>query len=257
MLTVVKRISIAAHRGGHDGAANGGDWGTDTYLFGIFSDEAVVVAQDEKPGAIHSKGCGYPAYHQDIWEKEYHIKEDLLRPGDFVAQEMVQEDIVGSCYSGKIKILAHKLPIVGPQKKNDGFHDKFDVIIYPDLSSPLEVPQVWKPVSGSKEFSVCSDHLDTSSWHLVRVNDGSKVEFEVVVGELGLVEMPHPYGKLWLWNGVPVAVNDVPYVETNGNQSQLNSSILGNREFFSANGFVVVGRNCAYSYNDCEETELP
>jgi len=207
----LKRFRIAENVGGHDGVANGGHYGGYDVLFGIFPDNAVVI-NGEKPGAVQTGNR--LNYHKDEWEKEYCFDdESQLRPGDFIAIEHAYDD---NSHGGEIKILVHRLPI------------------------GADIPESWEPVGGNMS-NYSNGYGEFTSWSFIRTSDGAEVFFEDAVKELNLVEMRHPYGKLWLDGDKPVSVTEMPiWSSGRGNNYFNNNVIRGSREFFAAKGLAVL-----------------
>lgn len=219
----IKRFRIAENMGGHDGAANGGHYGGYDVLFGIFPDGAVVVG-GEKPGAVHTRQTGNRLnYHRDSYELWYSVDESRLGPGDFIAIEHRHNGLVYNSSGGDIKILAHRLPIG-------------------------DIPDSWEPVGGS-ESSYSNGYSEATSWSFIRTSDGSQITFEEAVKELGLIEMRHPFGKLWLAGDKPVAITEMPtWSSGRENRGFKNSVISGSRKFFTAKGLAVLEHNHKNTY---------
>ncbi len=224
----LKKYRIAEDMGGHDGIANGGHYGRYSVLFGIFPDSAVIV-KGEKPGAVHTRQTGNRLnYHHDRWEKEFFYDESLLRPGDFIAIEQKYHGLVYNSNGGDIKILAHRLPI------------------------GADIPESWEPVGGQRS-SYSNGYGGTTSWSFIRTSDGSPVAFDEAVKELGLTEMRHPYGKIWLNGDKPVAITEKPTWSSGRDSSFYNEAIFGSRRFFAANGLAVLeydDKNTYYGAGD-------
>ena len=223
-MEAVKRFLVAEDRGGHDGAANGGHFGAYTELFGIFPDGAVVVGA-EKEGAIHTAQYGHTLnQHHDKAEWSYSYDASALRPGDFIAVEQQYDGLVNNSSGGHIKILAHRLPI------------------------GADIPTAWEAVGGKKE-STANGYGEITTWLFVKTRDGSQLPFGEVAKGLGLKEIVHPFGKLWLSGDSPVAITDQP-VWSNGrsDRSDTNEIIRGDRNFFAAKGFAVLEFNDKNTY---------
>lgn len=220
----LKKFRIAEDMGGHDGAANGGHYGGYDVLFGIFPDSAVMV-NGEKPGAVHTSQTGNRLnYHHDSFKREYWYDESQLRSGDFVAIEHKYSGLVYNSRGGDIAILAHRLPI------------------------GADIPKSWEPVGGKKS-SHSNGYGEATSWSFVRTSDGSQVAFEDAVKELGLVEMAHPYGKIWLDGDKPVAITEAPaWSSGRDNHNFSNEVIRGSREFFAAKGLAILEFNDKDTY---------
>lgn len=209
----MKRIRISQATQGHNGPANGGNFGSCSEVFGIFSDSAITINDEEEEGSIHKDS---PNWHQDKWEKSYCVHEEYLRPGDFIAIEHKRNGQIYNSSGGDIEILSHRLPI------------------------GAEVPKGWGIVGGvNTEYM--NSYVGKTTWVFLRVKNGGKVDFEEACKELGLQTTPHPYGNIWTKDLVPVAVNGMPKWSGGGESSGYDfGEIFGDLKFFAKHGFVVL-----------------
>lgn len=213
--TKIRKVRVEENMGGHDGAANGGHYGGYTVLFGVYPEGAVLVSE-ESLGAIHTSQSGHRLnYHSDIWQKDFRINVDILRPGDFVAIEKRYDGQVYNSSGGEIEILAHLLPVA----------DK--------------MPEGWLPVGGSR-YSYRNDYGSKTEFSLLRIKGGATVSWETAVKEMSLSEIIHPYGKIWMSGSVPVAINEMPTWSSGRDSSFDQSTIMGNREFLHSQGFAIL-----------------
>jgi hypothetical protein len=216
MTTLIRKIRISESMSGHDGAANGGNYGGYTILFGVYPEGAVSVSCEESLGAIHTSQSGNRLnYHSDIWHRDFIINVDILRQGDFVAIEKRYDGQVYNSSGGEIEILAHLLPVA----------DK--------------MPEGWLPVGGSR-YSYRNDYGSKTEFSLLRIKGGATVSWEMAVKEMSLSEIIHPYGKIWMSGSVPVAINSMPIWSSGRDNSFDQSTIMGNREFFHSQGFSIL-----------------
>lgn len=222
-----KKIRISESTQGHNGCANGGYFGSSTYLFGIFPDDAVKINATEDEGAIH---LDQPNWHQDKWEKKYCVDREKLRPGDFVAIEHTNNGQVYNSSGGSIDILAHRLPI------------------------GADMPDKWRQVGG-EIMDYMNNTTDITKWYFVRLSNGEKESFDSVCKELDLTDMPHPYGRIWLKDSIPVAINSMPKWSMGAEYcGHRHEEILGDISFFSKHDFAVIqisGRDICCSQEIC------
>lgn len=209
----IRKVRIEENMGGHDGSASGGHYGSFKTLFGIFPDEAVEIG-GENSDAIHTWEPTGLHYHRDKWSKGYMFHSELLRLGDFIAIRNSSDD-QRSISGGEIRIIAHRLPVG-------------------------EIPSHWKRVSGYSSMDFHGYYSCKGSFFR-RASDGEQVSWIDTVQELGLAEIPHPFGKLWVSpEGVGVAVNSMPIYFSDLHNDTTQTSIFGDVEFFHNHGFVVV-----------------
>lgn len=209
----IRTIKVMNNTGGHDGSASGGNFGWTTVLFGVFPDEAVIVGP-ENPSAVHDWEPTGLHYHKDEWTKPYRIEESLLRPGDFVA---LRDSYDGqqSVSGGEIKILAHRLPVG-------------------------EIPEGWDRISGYSSWEFHGYYNSNGSFPR-RMSDGSRISWEEVIKELGLQEMAHPFGKLWVSpEGEAVAINAMSIFRFDRCSDSTDNSIIGDVAYFYRRGFAIV-----------------
>lgn len=209
----IRKIKVMNNTGGHDGSASGGDFGWTTTLFGIFPDGAVIVGP-ENPDALHTWEPTGLHYHKDEWTKSYRIEESLLRPGDFIASKD-SYDGQQSVSGGEIKILAHRLPIG-------------------------EIPKDWNRINGYSSWEFHGYYNSKGSFFR-RMSNGNKISLEEVIKELGLQEMVHPFGKLWVSpDGEAVAINAMPIYGFDRCSDSTENSVIGDASYFHKHGFAIV-----------------
>lgn len=208
----IKRIRISQDLGGHDGMANGGRFGVYKEIFGLFPEGALKLAKDNAP-IEEFKTKGRLTFARTKFDHDFEIDKTLLQPGDFIALETLCNSQVNISFGGEIDILAHKLPVG-------------------------EVPFDWEEIGGRVEDRR-NGYYENEEWSMYSRSELKKVSMSEVSDNLGLIEIKHPYGSLWLDGQIPVAVSMMPVWNSGGDVSHIDKRIMGSKEYWDKKGYAI------------------